>query len=893
MSWQEKLATITSCEERELFAVLRRYGACREFTPVDVQIPCTLVLRLVPSDPEFPFQLDKGLIIHVQVPLQYPHVPAVFTVECDTVPGFQAKFADTIANQLHARQALFPGQLVLRKTLTWLDNNLKQIMLPPRNLHTPVPASEVNTIVALSSPSDATATIAPSNPEALPENRRTDVNPSVAPVTVSSGKANIPRLCRFYAAGKCAQGATCRYSHTLPVKLRTPKDTRKAASNAPDADASLAAPSAEAATPKTKKGKRGARNESKKAALSDASVEDGSRICSSEPSPCKAGHTEFNLNGSSLAAAGHGEGEHQAKSFSRRADQVAKTAASSVQPSTSQPPPKPITTNPSRQRTPSANKPMSGRVCRFYRQGQCNQGDACRFVHPGGDVVAVPTLASRSAEPADIEQGFAVIDTADVAGKPLTEHTEATTTTAASTDGGHACEVNSCDDDLAPPVPTQSHVARSTTPWTVEQQAQLDAALKRFPPGSFDDAKARWHAIAECVDGRSMKDCIGRFKVLADYVRSTASTASASLPSTKATTSCLKKVPKVGLAAARLLRDPTSTVAIVKAAPPQANPTHTDVGQNHPKSAPAVVPDDADNDDTSDSTDSRILPASTRVKLDLEIDPKAIHVQLNALFLHHIDKLQLHAWKCAFQCAQCPLSFDSTLSLSKNTIRQWCRRCSVLQTVELRPVLMHTANELAVNVHLINCTLVDVMPPIVCRRCHAKMAVECKAFTIVNQSVDRFVDHSQPKAKKKLTKDDAMVVGQPLPNQGRCSHYSKSLRWFRFQCCGKAYPCDVCHAASACPDAGNGTSHARCRFICGLCSREHSSQQKECPCGNVVGNPNTSSHWEGGKGCRDPVRMSSADPKKFSGVAKTKSMKFKRVGAEAKKRREQRKQQVN
>ncbi|RHY80790.1 hypothetical protein DYB26_009845, partial [Aphanomyces astaci] len=68
-------------------------------------------------------------------------------------------------------------------------------------------------------------------------------------------------------------------------------------------------------------------------------------------------------------------------------------------------------------------------------------------------------------------------------------------------------------------------------------------------------------------------------------------------------------------------------------------------------------------------------------------------------------------------------------------------------------------------------------------------------------------------------------------------------------------------------------------------------QLKECPCGNVVGAANTSTHWEGGKGCRDSARMSSADPKKFSGVSKTKSMKFKRVGAEAKKRREQRQQQ--
>lgn len=65
-------------------------------------------------------------------------------------------------------------------------------------------------------------------------------------------------------------------------------------------------------------------------------------------------------------------------------------------------------------------------------------------------------------------------------------------------------------------------------------------------------------------------------------------------------------------------------------------------------------------------------------------------------------------------------------------------------------------------------------------------------------------------------------LGQPLPNQGTCKHYKHShryllfnfikylhsnkintkmkininlyyFRWLRFPCCGKAFPCDVCH----------------------------------------------------------------------------------------------------
>lgn len=36
-------------------------------------------------------------------------------------------------------------------------------------------------------------------------------------------------------------------------------------------------------------------------------------------------------------------------------------------------------------------------------------------------------------------------------------------------------------------------------------------------------------------------------------------------------------------------------------------------------------------------------------------------------------------------------------------------------------------------------------------------------------------------------------IGDPLPENGTCKHYRKSYRWFRFSCCGIAYPCDVCH----------------------------------------------------------------------------------------------------
>ena len=42
-------------------------------------------------------------------------------------------------------------------------------------------------------------------------------------------------------------------------------------------------------------------------------------------------------------------------------------------------------------------------------------------------------------------------------------------------------------------------------------------------------------------------------------------------------------------------------------------------------------------------------------------------------------------------------------------------------------------------------------------------------------------------------RDMGVRPGQPLPENGTCKHYSKSYRWLRFPCCGRAFPCDTCH----------------------------------------------------------------------------------------------------
>ncbi|RKP27796.1 CHY zinc finger-domain-containing protein, partial [Syncephalis pseudoplumigaleata] len=89
-----------------------------------------------------------------------------------------------------------------------------------------------------------------------------------------------------------------------------------------------------------------------------------------------------------------------------------------------------------------------------------------------------------------------------------------------------------------------------------------------------------------------------------------------------------------------------------------------------------------------------------------------------------------------------------------------------------------------------------------------------------------------------------------LPDNGACKHYRRSHRWMRFPCCGKCYPCDVCH------DTAEDHPHERAnRMICGYCSLEQAFADKICPCGAAMGSQKQREFWEGGAGMRNRMQM--------------------------------------
>lgn len=103
-----------------------------------------------------------------------------------------------------------------------------------------------------------------------------------------------------------------------------------------------------------------------------------------------------------------------------------------------------------------------------------------------------------------------------------------------------------------------------------------------------------------------------------------------------------------------------------------------------------------------------------------------------------------------------------------------------------------------------------------------------------------------------------LVAGQPLPDDGKCTHFRKSTRWFRFACCGKVYACEKCHDFESNHPYEYGT-----QIICGMCSREQSISDSCQYCRHKFDNRNNTGFWEGGKGTRDPTKLNKNDRRKF------------------------------
>ncbi|MCJ1443242.1 MAG: hypothetical protein MMC23_003740 [Stictis urceolatum] len=268
-----------------------------------------------------------------------------------------------------------------------------------------------------------------------------------------------------------------------------------------------------------------------------------------------------------------------------------------------------------------------------------------------------------------------------------------------------------------------------------------------------------------------------------------------------------------------------------------------------------------------------------------------IAIDLPSLALHNIELLTLNTLSITAKCLRCKNPFELTNLSPTNTTPKTsvCTKCSTPISAAFRQALMHPSSSRAGYIDLTGATPTDLLPspftptcsscstPLhspgltgvrgdepraICRSCHQHLSFAIPEIKFLSLSTYSATHTGLPPRRKIPKEKLGLTAGEPLPKKGRCQHYSKSYRWFRFSCCDKVYACDRCH------DAAEKHPNERAeRMICGFCSREQRFRAEECGvCHAAVVGRKGGGFWEGGKGTRDKARMSRKDKRKYRRV---------------------------
>ncbi|KAJ3093206.1 hypothetical protein HK102_000007 [Quaeritorhiza haematococci] len=315
---------------------------------------------------------------------------------------------------------------------------------------------------------------------------------------------------------------------------------------------------------------------------------------------------------------------------------------------------------------------------------------------------------------------------------------------------------------------------------------------------------------------------------------------------------------------------------------------------------------------------------------------RGVQIRLVNHQLQNISLLRTHQLGLIIRCSRCknstditnlqpaPLDVGDSGGNAAHNVRVFpCETCQTNLGIRFRGDLVHQSSSSLGYLDLENCSAFDLLPStfvatcsncskeqtpgghsntgaaamscfkkitryqpttLPCFHCHTKMTLAINEVRFIQLAPsglsslsERQLADAMMKKKKKKKDDFQLVLGQPLPNNGTCSHYKKSYRWFRFPCCSKLYPCDECH------EERKGDGHEMVwanKMVCGFCSREQPyAADKGCSCGKDLTKKDGKGFWEGGRGTRDKVKMNRGDSRKFKGLGKTESQKAKRVGA--------------
>ncbi|KAK7525760.1 uncharacterized protein IWZ02DRAFT_198187 [Phyllosticta citriasiana] len=312
--------------------------------------------------------------------------------------------------------------------------------------------------------------------------------------------------------------------------------------------------------------------------------------------------------------------------------------------------------------------------------------------------------------------------------------------------------------------------------------------------------------------------------------------------------------------------------------PPEWHPSNAEDDVEDEDSDESYADDSEEDSQDEDAVEGPRAESSPAAGPERGIALSFPHLELSGIELLELVKLCL-----TVKCTRCKdmrdlVNIKPQGAANKNTdLRtESCEKCANVLSIGYRMDMMHANSVRAGHLDLDGCTPVDLLtsnfvptcsgcstpypsPGVasvrgenamaICRACHKKMGFRIPEvkFLLVSASTGRA---ARPLPRKKARENLGIVAGQELPRRGRCTHYAKSFRWFRFSC----------HDA----EAGHPNEHAN-RMTCGYCSREQNFRPEDCGvCHATLIGKKGSGFWEGGKGTRDPIKMSRKDPRKFS-----------------------------
>jgi uncharacterized CHY-type Zn-finger protein len=259
-----------------------------------------------------------------------------------------------------------------------------------------------------------------------------------------------------------------------------------------------------------------------------------------------------------------------------------------------------------------------------------------------------------------------------------------------------------------------------------------------------------------------------------------------------------------------------------------------------------------------------------------------IAIVLQDLILTNIGSLSMDLLEIQMRCERCKMTFEKQVPSSLGHERQTshvCTRCANVMMINYRAQMVVPHSARLGLLDCIQCTPVDLLAsdmyihcegcshilklrerPLfvstLCRKCHTKLSLTSSVRFSRVGGPSKAVRIARQETKKQT------IVG--LEGDGSCEHYKKSKRFFRFPCCGKCFPCDICHDSKS-----NHPADWATKMVCGLCRTEQSVSQACRSCrADVTGNKK-SRFWEGGKGTRNQAAMSRNDKRKYRGQSKT------------------------